>query len=216
MRCGCTANAVHLADSWSAKNTWDLFGDNAVHLTVRCKPMQFTRRFFVPRKKWVRILVKSTLLLNRKALERKLYMKMECLDESYLTVYQLHRSDERIEKIYAKTTAVHKRATPPFSKLLQNGAVYRNVFNMSKMILLHTNPTVYHTHRFDKRLKSSTLYEIRETKTELMIFFWSKITLKPWGIRESVIHMDGAPDQYLSNGVSYTSIRQTVEEKSRK
>src|SRR3954464_7927167 len=39
------------------------------------------------------------------------------------------------------------------------------------MILLHTNPTMYHTYRSDKRLKSLTLYEIRKSKTELLHFF---------------------------------------------
>ena len=123
---------------------------------------------------------------------------MERLDESYPTVYQLHWSDERIEKNYAKTSAVHKRAAPPFSKFLQNRAESRKVFNMSKMLLLHTHPTVYHTHHLDKRLKSLNLYEIRKPKTELLHFFWLEISLKPWGIRESVLHMDWAPDRYLS------------------
>ena len=141
---------------------------------------------------------------------------MERLDESYPTLYQLHRSDEWIEKNYAKTSAVHKRAAPPFSKFLQNGAESRKVFNISKMLLLHTHPTVYHTHHLDKRLKSFTLYEIRKRKTELLRFFRHEIVLKPWGIRESVLHMDGAPDRYLSNSVSYALFRQTVEQKSRK
>ena len=70
---------------------------------------------------------------------------------------------------------------------------------MSEMLLLHMNSMVYHTHSSDKRLKSLTLYEIRKSKTELLHFFWLEIPLKPWGIRESVLHMDGAPDQYLSN-----------------
>src|SRR3954471_786286 len=38
-------------------------------------------------------------------------------------------------------------------------------------LLLHTNPMVYHMHRFDKRLKSFTLYKIRRPKTELLLFF---------------------------------------------
>src|ERR1041385_810571 len=95
---------------------------------------------------------------------------MERLDESYPTVYQLHRSDERIEFFYAKTSAVHKRAAPPFSKLLQNGAESRKVSNIWINLLLQTNPTVYHTYRSDKRLKSSTLYKIRKRKTELLHF----------------------------------------------
>ena len=139
---------------------------------------------------------------------------MECLDEGYSTVYQFHRSYERIEKIYAKNSAVQKRAAPPFSKFLQNGVESRKLFNISKILLIHTHPTVYHTHHLDKRLKSLTLYEIRKRKTELLHFFRLEIALKPWGIGESVLHMDGAPDRYLSNGVSYASFRQTVEEKS--
>jgi len=73
--------------------------------------------------------------------------------------------------------AVHKRAAPPFSKFLQNRAESWKVFNMSEMLLLHTNPTVYHTHRFDKRLKSLTLYEIRKSKTEWLHFFNLKFLL---------------------------------------
>ena len=42
---------------------------------------------------------------------------------------------------------------------------------MSEMLLLHTNPTVYHTHLSNKRLKRLTLYEIRKSKTELLHFF---------------------------------------------
>src|SRR4051812_16439816 len=42
---------------------------------------------------------------------------------------------------------------------------------MSEMLLLHTNPIVYHTHHSDKRLKSLTLYKIRRPRTELLHFF---------------------------------------------
>ena len=55
---------------------------------------------------------------------------------------------------------------------------------MSEMLLLSTHPTVYHTHRFDKRLKSLTLYEIRKPKTELLRFFQLEIALKPWGLEK--------------------------------
>ena len=111
------------------------------------------------------------------------------------------------QKNLRKTSAVHKRAAPPLLKFLKNRAESWKVFNMSKMLLLHTHPTVYHTHRLDKRLKSLTLYEIRKRKTELLCFFRLEIALKPWGIIESVLHMDSAPDRYLFNGVSYASFR---------
>jgi len=62
----------------------------------------------------------------------------------------------------------------PFFKLLQNREESRKVFNIWIVLLLHTNPTVYHTHRSDKRLKSLTLYKIRGRKTECARFFAAK------------------------------------------
>ena len=67
----------------------------------------------------------------------------------------------------------------PFFKLLQNCEEFETVFNICIVLLLHMNPTVYHTHRSDKRLKSLTLYEIRKPKIELLHFFRLEIPLKP-------------------------------------
>ena len=67
----------------------------------------------------------------------------------------------------------------PFFKLLQNREEFGKVFNIWIVLLLHTNPMVYHTHRSDKRLKSLTHYEIRKTKIELLRFFRLEIPPKP-------------------------------------
>src|ERR1041385_3317004 len=101
---GCPADAVNSPVFCSAENTCVLFGDNAVRLPGQ---MQFTSSIPGPRRTEFCDLLKSTQLLNRKELEDVFYIKMERLDERYPTVYQLHRSDERIEKNYAKTSAIH-------------------------------------------------------------------------------------------------------------
>src|SRR4051812_16105632 len=61
--------------------------------------MQFAWSISGPQRTSSAFLEESTQLLNRKELERVLYIQMEHLDERYLTVYQLHQSDERIKKI---------------------------------------------------------------------------------------------------------------------
>ena len=100
------ANAVRFVDSGPAKNTYALFGDNAVRLTVGCGAVSSEcsslRRFRVRGKTEFRDLVKSTLLLNRKELEDVFYMKMERLDDTYPMVYQFHRADGELKRIYAK------------------------------------------------------------------------------------------------------------------
>src|ERR1041385_351570 len=133
MQPGCPANAVHSPIFCSAKNTCVMSGDNAVRLPGQ---MQFTSSIPGPRKTEFRDLLKSTQLLNRKELEDVFYIQIERLDDSYPLVYQLHRSDERIKRIYAKTPAVQKRAAPPFSKLLQNRVEYGKVFNIWINLLL--------------------------------------------------------------------------------
>ena len=72
-----------------------LFADNAVRLTVGCGAVSgecsSLRRFRVRGKTEFRDLVNSTLLLNRKELEDVFYMKMERLDDTNPTAYQLHQ-----------------------------------------------------------------------------------------------------------------------------
>ena len=70
----------------------------------------------------------------------------------------------------AKIRPLQKWVAAPFSKLLLIREESGEVFNIRKMLLFHTNPTVYHTYRSDKRLKSSTLYQIRRRKTECARF----------------------------------------------
>src|SRR3954466_13837624 len=83
---------------------------------MRCgfRQMQFTRPIFGSARTEFRDLLESTLLLNRKELEDVFYLKMERLDDTYPMVYQFHRSDERIKKNYAKTSAVQTRAAHLF------------------------------------------------------------------------------------------------------
>jgi len=107
-----------------------LFGDNAVRLHVDAvrPPDRYSSlgRFWVREERSSAFLVESTQLLNHKKLERVLYIQMERIDGSYPTVYQLHRSDERIKKNYTKTPAVHKRAAHRF----QNS--FKTVKNLEK------------------------------------------------------------------------------------
>ena len=48
------------------------------------------------------------------------------------------------------------------------------MFNIPIVTLLHTNPTVYHMPRSDKRLKSLTLSNVCSQKTECACFFAAK------------------------------------------
>src|SRR4051812_20679435 len=93
---GCPADAVHSPIFCSAKNTCVLSGDNAVRLPRR---MQFTSSIPGPRRTEFHDLLKSTQLLNRKELEDVFYIKMERINDSCPTVYQLHQSDKRIKRI---------------------------------------------------------------------------------------------------------------------
>ena len=111
-----------------------LFGDNAVRLTVGCGAVSgecnSLRRFWVREERSSAFLVESIQISNRKELEDMFYIQMERLNDSYQMVHQLHQSDERIKRIYAKTPAVQKRAPTPFFKLLQNLVEFGKVFNI--------------------------------------------------------------------------------------
>ena len=114
--------------------------------TITCSSL---RRFLFREKIEFRILVKSMLLLNRKELESVFYIKIERLDDTYPMVYRLHRSDKRIKKIYAKTSAAHTRAAHHFlnsfktAKNLKKCSTY-GLFSYSIRIqrcIIHLVPT---------------------------------------------------------------------------
>ena len=53
-----------------------------------------------------------------------------------------------------KNARYHSSLAAPFSKLLLNHEESRKVFNMVKLRLIHSFPTMYYTPRFDKWLKT--------------------------------------------------------------
>ena len=85
------------------------YPSDAVRFFVQCSAvfsrMKYPHRFGCREKQSVRVSVNLKLLLNRKELEKHLYMKKMRLDDIYPTAYHLLPSDERFRRNREKTLA---------------------------------------------------------------------------------------------------------------
>ena len=98
-----------------------------------------------------------------------------------------------------------------FLKLIKNRNAFGNNFYTKKLRIVNIFPTQYHLLRFDKRFESNFKNTVRRTwKSRKQNSRFFKLLLFRDELRKLTRDSQDAVFPYLSNGVSFASIRQTV------
>ena len=81
-------------------------------------------------------------------------MKKLRLIDIFPTAYNLNHFDKRFEKKFMKNGRCLSYSAARFLKLTKNRKESQKHFNISKLRLVRSFPTAYHTPHFDKRLEN--------------------------------------------------------------